>query len=427
MNEDNTYKSRREFLKTMALSGSVLALAGAPWLSVFGSTGKGADDKVRLAFIGTGSRGNYLLQNLFYVCDNLNIEVVALCDNYEPSLNIAIKTCADKGIKPTSYSNYKVMIEKEKLDGVFIATPLTSHASITVDCLTAGIHVFCEKAMARNLDDIKWMYDTQKETGKILQIGHQRLFNPIYLEGMQQIHDGKLGTIGQIRAYWHRNVDWRRPLPVGRPDLEKQINWRLYKEFSAGLLTELMTHQIQVANWALKASPVSVMGTGSIRFWNDGRDVDDNVALIFSYKDGTQCIYDSMTSNRKYGLEEQIMGNLGTIEFEVNKHYLETPPKAPGIQQLVNDIEHGIFDKINVGGVSWVPETATNFAGESIYKGKSKFDTALSLEGFVSFIRAGKAPKELLQEAYNASIWTILAEQAIDKGEKLTMPDKYII
>jgi predicted dehydrogenase len=253
------------------------------------------------------------------------------------------------------------------------------------------------------------------------------LFNPVYLEGMQRIHNGQLGTIGQIRAYWHRNNNWRRALPNNDLNFERQINWRLYKEYSAGLLTELMSHQIQVANWALQQTPVSVMGTGSIRYWNDGREVDDNIAVIFSYPDGTQCIYDSMTSNKKYGLEEQIMGNLGTIEFEVNRQYSEEPPATPGIQQLINDIEHGIFGKLPIGNSSWIPETASKYNGEPIISDNEFSDTAMQLEAFIGFIRQGKAPEKITTEGYNASVWTILAEEAIEKGEKLTLPDQYKI
>jgi hypothetical protein len=188
-----------------------------------------------------------------------------------------------------------------------------------------------------------------------------------------------------------------------------------------------MSHQIQVANWALQKTPVSVTGTGSIVFWKDGREVNDNVALIYSYDDGTQFIYDSMTSNKKYGLEEQIMGHKGTIEFETNRYHSETPPPAPGILQLLNDMESGFFEKVNIGGASWVPETALKYNGEPIVENTDFYDSALQLEGFISYIRKGKAPESLLKEGYNASIWTILGEKAIETGEKLTLSTKYQI
>lgn len=427
---ENKGKSRREFIRDLTLTGSVAFLASTPWLSVLGgddSKSKSAGNKVRVAFIGTGSRGMELMRNLVPVLAANNAEICALCDNFPDHLKMAVDYCKENGLSPKAYDDHRKLIEQAKPDGVIIATPLTEHTHITVDCLTAGIHTFCEKAMARTIEDVKKMYDTHVSTGKILQIGHQRLFNPIYLEGMKRIHGGDIGQIGQIRAYWHRNNNWRRPLPNNDQSLEKKINWRLYKELSAGLLTELMSHQIHVACWALGQNPVSVMGTASTVFWKDGRTVPDNIAIIFSYPNGVQCVYDSMISNKKYGLEEQILGHKGTIEFEVNRHYNETIPTAPGIRQLVNDIEHGVFDKINVAGSSWVPETAVTYKGEKIAPKDLYSDTQLELEAFVKFIREGKVPETMVKDSYYGSIWTLLAETAIDSGQKITLPEGFAV
>jgi len=169
------------------------------------------------------------------------------------------------------------------------------------------------------------------------------------------------------------------------------------------------------------------MGTGSIRFWKDGREVNDNIALIYSYDDGTQLVYDSMISNKKYGLEEQIMGHKGTIEFEVNRQYTENPPAAPGIQQLINDVEHGIFNNLPIGGSSWVPETASKYQGDPISDDTKFSDTGLQLEAFANFVRKGSAPEQITKEGYNASTWSILGETAIDTGQKLVMPAEFII
>ncbi|MGF7139144.1 Gfo/Idh/MocA family protein [Roseimarinus sediminis] len=423
-------QNRRDFIRQLALTGSAVSLAASPWLSAFAnnaSPGKGPNDRVRLAVIGTGSRGSQLMRHLFELIDETNIELIALCDNFQLHLDQSAAMCHSKGLTPKTYTDYRELIAKEKPDAVLIATPLHEHAHITVDCLESGIHVFCEKAMARTLDETKRMYDTHRSTGRILQIGHQRLFNPVYIEGMQRIHDGELGTIGQIRAYWHRNNNWRRPLPGNNQQLERKINWRLYKEYSAGLLTELMSHQIQVANWALQKNPVSVMGTGSIRFWNDGREVDDNIALIYTYDDGTQFIYDSMTSNKKHGLEEQILGHKGTIEFETNRQFSEDAPKIPGIEQLINNIENSLFESLPIGGASWAPETASKYKGNSILSGTDFADTGLQLEAFIQFIRQGSAPEKIALEGYNSSIWTMLGEIAIETGKKLEMPAEFII
>jgi len=235
--------NRREFLKKISIAtGSTVALSSMPWLKIFGEDkiGKSAQDKVRLGFIGIGDRGSALLKNVQTFEDILNVEIAAICDDYEPNYQRAIKFTNGKA---KAFYDYRELLAIKDIDGVVIATPLHEHAHITVDALHAGKHVFCEKAMARNLDDTKLMYDTHLKTNLILQIGHQRMFSPVYLDAIKRIHNGEIGQISQIRAYWHRSMNWRRPLP--KPELERKINWRLYEEYSAGLFTELLSHQNQ--------------------------------------------------------------------------------------------------------------------------------------------------------------------------------------
>ncbi len=420
--------SRRDFMGT-ALAGSALLLT-YPWLNVLGQdSNPDYSQRIRIGVIGVGSRGYLLLHYLLDLSEKINIEVVAVCDNYEPHYLRAIKKTESKA---KAFYDYHELLDMKDLDAVVIATPLNEHAHITIDALNAGIHVFCEKAMARTLEDVKAMADTHYSTGNILQIGHQRLFDPRYLTAIDLIKAGELGKITQIRAYWHRNNDWRRPLPEGRPDLERKINWRLYKEFSCGLMTELASHQIQVANWMKDDLPVSVMGTGSINYWKDGREVYDNVALIYSYKDGTQFIFDSMTSNRHYGLEEQIMGDLGTLELEVNKRYLENPPPPPepppppGIIQLMNDIKSGIFgDSIPLTNSSWTPELKVETNGINIAEKEHGFDESkVQLEAFIASVRNGVPTKGLFEQGYWASVWTLLGQQAIEEQKVITLPNE---
>ncbi|MBX3007148.1 MAG: Gfo/Idh/MocA family oxidoreductase [Melioribacteraceae bacterium] len=421
-------QNRREFLERISiLAGSSLAVTTMPWLKIFAdskSLGKSASDKVRLGIIGVGDRGSALLLNIKSFMNSMNVEIAAVCDDYEPNYLRALNLTEGKS---KGFVDYRKMLEMKELDGVVIATPLTEHAKLTIDALDSGLHVFCEKAMARTIEDVKLMYDAHINTNRILQIGLQRMFNPIYLEGIEKIHKGEIGQITHMRAFWHRNNNWRRLVPKDKPELERKINWRLYDDLSAGLLTELASHQIQVANWVKNSEPISVMGTGSINYWKDGREVFDNIACIFSYEDGTQMVYDSVTSNKHYGLEEQIMGDKGTVEFEVNKIYSETPPNPPAILKLINEIEKGVFDTIPIGGASWIPETAGQYKGEYISDNYKMDETKLQLEAFVKYIRENKAPEILTKHGYYSSLWSLLAEQAIKTGNRVTLPNGYRI
>ena len=419
--------NRREFLKKIsAFAGSTAVVASMPWLKTFSNDlhGKSPNEKVRLGVIGVGDRGRALLLNLQAFMNEANVEIAAVCDNYEPNYQRAINIT---GGKAKAFYDYRKLLEMKDLDGVIIATPLHEHKRMTIDALNAGMHVFCEKAMARSIDDVKLMYDAHVETKKILQTGHQRMFSPVYLTAIDKIHSGGLGKITHMRAYWHRNGDWRRPVPKGHPELDRKINWRLYDEYSAGLFTELLSHQMQVANWVKKSYPVSVVANGSINFWKQGREVYDDIACIFDYEDGTQFVYDSINSNKHYGIEEQILGSKGTMELEMNKIYSETPPPPPAILNLINDIEKGVFRTIPIGGASWIPETASNYHGEFIEQNYKMDESKLQLEAFVRYIREDKAPEELTLQGYYSSVWVLLAEQAAKTRERVELPKKYLV
>jgi predicted dehydrogenase len=425
--EDLFSINRREFLKKISLAaGSTVALASMPWLKIFNEPvyGKSANDKVRLGFIGIGDRGSALLKNVQAFENLLNVEIAAVCDNYEPNYQRAIKYTNGKA---RAFYNHLELLKMKDLDGVVIATPVTQHAHITIDALEAGLSVFCEKAMARTVDDTKRMYDAHIRTKHILQVGHQRVFSPVYLNAIEKIRKGELGQITHMRGYWHRHGDWRRPVPKDKPELDRVINWRLYDGLSAGLFTELLSHQLQVTNWVKDAFPASVVANGSLIYYTKNREVHDHISCLFNYPDGTQFIYDSINSNKHYGCEEQIIGSKGTMELEINKVYSETPPAPPAILQLINDIEKDVFDTIPIGGASWVPETASTYKGEFITDNYKMDETKLQLEAFVRYIRKGEAPEQLPIQGYYSTVWSLLAEQAAKTGQRITLDDKYRI
>ncbi|MGD8782508.1 MAG: Gfo/Idh/MocA family oxidoreductase [Ignavibacteria bacterium] len=416
--------NRREFLRKISFAS--LALASMPWLKVLGdeSSVKSANDRVRLGFIGIGNRGKALLKNVLVFADLLNVEIAAICDNYEPNYQRALKLTQGKA---KGFYDYRNLLNMKDIDGVVIATPLHEHAHITIDALDAGVHVFCEKAMARTLDDTKEMYDKHLRAKRILQIGHQRVFSPVYLNAIEKIRRGDLGQITHMRGYWHRNSDWRRPVPKDKPELERKINWRLYDEYSGGLFTELLSHQLQVINWVKDSFPISVVANGNLIYWKNKREVYDHVSCIYNYPDGSQFLYDSINSNKHYGSEEQIIGSKGTLELEDNKIYSETPPTPPAILQLIHDIENAVFDTIPVGGASWVPETAIDDNGVAIFDDHKMDETRLQLEAFVRYIRKGEAPEELPVQGYYSSVWSLLAEQAAKTNERVTLDNRYMI
>jgi predicted dehydrogenase len=410
--------TRRAFLDGVlkATAGAGMT-AAAPWAVSAAAAEPLQRDRVRLGVIGTGDRGRTLIRNIL---KTRNCTVAAVCDNFEPHL---VKGRALVAANTPAFADHRAMLDAGGLDAVVIATPLDMHAHQAFDAFGAGLHVWCEKAMARTIADCTAMVKRSQDSRKVLQIGHQRMFHPTYLNALKRVKAGEIGEITQIRASWHRNTSWRRPIPPGSTD--RKINWRLYRDASAGLMTELATHQLQIGGWFLDAVPTRVIGSGSICFWKDGREVYDHVALVYEYPDGRKFVYTSLLNNARYGCEEQIQGSKGTIEPELGRIYQEVPPKVLALQRMQEDVKRGHKRVVPIGGATWFPELPVTTPGDSL--GWGEYDeTMLQFEGFGEAVRAGKPLPGMLAQAYHASVASLLGEQAMDRGEAVTWPTNLI-
>lgn len=425
--------SLRQFIKDLGyMTGGVALLGTVPWLQSF-TTDKLKEiknEKARVALIGTGSRGQYHIHNLLRIP---HAEIVALCDDYPPNLKIASELC------PTAktYTDYKKLLEAKNIDGVIISTPLNWHAPMVLDSLAAGKHTFCEKSMALTMDECKSIYDFYLHTDKVLYFGMQRLFDEKYIKAIQMIHSGLIGEIVGIRCHWFRNNDWRRPVPS--PELERKINWRLYWESSAGLTTELATHQLEVANWAMKRVPESVVGMGDIVYWKDGREVYDSINLTYHYKNGVKTNYESLIANKYNGMSEQVLGNKGTMNLEKGQYFFEEVDPAPGILQLINNVEKKVFSTVPIAGPSWVPETAqkqkpryvidgpvhTTSGGSMIGADNDGSDQLLS--AFCQAAITGERAKDIVEECYSSTMLCLMGNQAIAEKRNIDFPEEYKI
>lgn len=409
--------SRRDFLKNIGLAGGGLLLSASPWLSAFSQKEETIGNRARLGIIGPGSRGRFLMS---FLAKNPKAEIMALCDIYQPSLDKALKLAPNAKV----YQDYRALLDDPTVDAVLVTTPLDRHYQMAMDVLDAGKHLFCEKALCYTIPECYEVYQKFKSGNRVFFIGQQRLFDPRYIKVMSMVHDGVFGEINAIRAYWYRNNDWRRSVPS--PELERLINWRLYREHSKGLMTELACHQLQTGTWALKRIPDRVMGHGALTYWKDGREVDDNVTCIYIFDNDVRMTYDSVISNKFYGLEEKILGKKGTVEPEKGKFYFEEVEPAPAFMRLVSDIENTLFDAVSFAGTSWEPESADANTGYYILGKSPKTDgTSLMLDAFVEAVITGKQPKGIAEEAYYASTLCLLGYQAMEEGGMLSFPDAY--
>jgi predicted dehydrogenase len=132
-------------------------------------------------------------------------------------------------------------------------------------------------------------------------------------DSIERVHKGEIGEPTQVYAYYHRSDNWRRTVP--KASLERQMNWRLYRESSGGLLEELGSHQIDIANWVFKEQPQDILGTTSIAVYNDGRTVWDNVQAILGYSRGRRLFFSSITDNALTGNQIWVYGTDGSLQI----------------------------------------------------------------------------------------------------------------
>ncbi len=412
-------QDRRDFLRNLGILGGGLLAATSPWLSIFADAGDTTGEKLKLGIIGPGSRGRFLMK---FLVGNSKVDIVAIADVYQPSIEAALEIVPNAKV----YRDYRKLLEDKRVQAVLVATPLNKHFQIVMDAMEAGKHVYCEKTIGYDMDQCKKMYDKHIETGVVFFTGQQRLFDPRYIKVMQMVHDGMFGEITKVRSWWNRNADWRRDVP--EPHLEKFINWRLYKESSKGLMTELACHQLQVGTWAIGKLPTRVMGHGSINYWKDGREVYDNVSTLYVFVDGRKMEWGSDIANKFYGLEEQILGSKGTVELERGKYFFEEIPPQPAFIQMLNEWQSDIFGDTAFAGTSWMAETAKPNIGKYILGKKPEADgSSLLTEAFVEAAICGRQPSGILEEGYYASILCLWGHEAITSGQILDFPSEYCI
>jgi len=336
--------NRRSFVK--AAGAATAAAATLSSQGPFVRKGKAQDSKIRYGFIGPGSRGYRLLQRHLQYMDIG--ECVAICDIYPPNLKQAIELFDGT---PTPYSDYREMLKQPDIDAVFVTVPLYVHYPITKAALEAGKHVFCEKSLVFTPEEVHGLRKIHEENPNlVIQVGLQRRYSQFYRAAKKLIDDGAIGKLTHIQAQWHRNTSWRRK---ATPEMEEQINWRLYRKYSGGLCAELMSHQVDVADWFFGAHPTSVMGVGGIDYWKDGRDIYDNIQLIFEYPTGQKLQYSSITTNRHLegrrvpgdGCREIIMGTDGAIEITLI-------PTGEGMW-FIDPMKQHMGEQKDGGGETW--------------------------------------------------------------------------
>jgi predicted dehydrogenase len=325
--------TRREFLATSAKLGALFA--AAPYIArAAGPSGKAT--QVNIALIGCGEQGRVLLNAALKIP---GVRFTAVCDIWPYHRTYAERLLKKFGHDPKSYEDYRELLSAHpELDAVLIATPDFKHAEHTVAALKAGKHVYCEKLMSNTVEGARSMVLAARETKKLLQVGHQRRSNPRYLHARDKIVRGSklLGRVTNISGQWHRAVtdDFGYPagqaLPEGKlnqygySNMHEFRNWRWFKRYAGGPMSDLGAHQIDVYNWMLGTNPRMCIASGGVDYYST-HEWYDNAIAIFEYPTSegiVRATYEVLTTTSAGGgYHEYFMGDLGALKISENPKY----------------------------------------------------------------------------------------------------------
>ncbi|HYP13115.1 MAG TPA: Gfo/Idh/MocA family oxidoreductase, partial [Bryobacteraceae bacterium] len=314
--------TRRDAMKAAGATGVALGVASklngkAP--AVLKSV-HAANNQIAYGVIGTGGRGQYLL-NLLKGVDTGRC--VAICDVSDEALK---KGEMSIGGSPKKYKDYRQLLADQSVEAVVISTPVYLHYPMLEDGLRAGKHVFCEKSLVFTAEEVHKVREIYPKSHpkQVLQVGLQRRYSEYYNTVKQMIEKGMLGDVKFMQAQWHRNPGWTM----------KPGNWRLYRKTSGGLAAELGSHHFDVADWMFDSTPEMVMGLGGLDTMHDGRDIYDNIQLIFKYPKGKKFIWSGSSTTSHLPLfggsrteqGEMISGTQGTVHITIGDGKMDAAP-----------------------------------------------------------------------------------------------------
>ena len=260
----------------------------------------------------------------------------------------------------------------------------------------------------------------------LFQIGHEYRYAPWVKESIRRVRAGDIGRPTHIYAYWNRNGDWRRSVPAPDPGgkLERLINWRLYRETSGGLGTELGSHHIDIANWVFGEPPESVLGTNSVCVYQDGRTVGDNVQMVFTYSQGRRLMFSSITDNAKNGNELWIYGTEGSAQITIEDATFFYEKKLSNQPTADKPVSKTIVERGVVTGASYSTGSEMPYRGpgERVQTGPAGDPTLDSIRSFVEAVRGEHGIEADVHVGFESGVACAVAHDAVFAEQRVGIP-----
>jgi predicted dehydrogenase len=315
--------SRRDFFRTT--SAGLLVTGALPALAAGPSKPRSPNARLQVGAIGLRYQGTV---------DTLVAQqygdIAALCD---VDRNVLEQARASFGSTPKIYDDYRDLLKDKKIDVVIIGTPDHWHSKIAIDACRAGKDVYVEKPLTLTIDEGKVLQRVVNETGRIVQVGSWQRSDHRFRLAAEMVRQGRIGQLQKVEVTLGPNVtggpfEHRKPpsklnwdLWQGQtpdvPYLEERChyNFRWWYEYSGGQMTDWGAHHVDIAQWAIGAQPVEILGTGTMPTVKDGFNVAVKFDAQCKFANGVEM---TVTDTGRNGIlftgsEGRMMVNRGTI------------------------------------------------------------------------------------------------------------------
>ncbi len=396
-----------------------------------------ANDHIQIALIGAGGQGQFDTKVAVQVP---GVKCVAVADCYNGRLEHSKEIW---GPDTFTTRDYKEILARKDIDAVIIGTPDHWHKQAAVDAMKAGKDVYCEKPMIHLYADGPEMIEASKKTGRILQVGSQRVSSVIYAKAKELLASGAIGQLNMVTARWDRNstmgawsytvppdastetCDWERFLGTAPKipfNAEHFFQWRKWKAYGTGVAGDLFVHLFSGTHFITGANgPTRGMATGGLRFWKDGRDAPDVMLGLFDYKEGFNL---SLRVNFVDGGEESegliFTGSEGTMEIGGGWVSVTRVPreKAPGymIESFPLAMQKAIVEDYKKKYPQEHPEGAPPVGYEKYVAPEGYLDSYDHFKNFFASVRSRKPVVEDAVFGYRAAGAALLSNLSMERG-----------
>jgi len=441
------------------LTASVVKSSASSYARILGS-----NDRIVLGQLGCGQRSSGHVHMVELAARQTPVEVAAVCDLWSVAREQRAAQVREAfKLDPKQYQYSEQMLANKDIDAVMIATGDFQHAKLCTEVVRAGKDCYVEKPFANDLDEAKQARDAVKQSKQVVQVGTQHRSEPYPLAVRDIIRSGKIGKIVHIEQEWNVNeerwrfvpddvgisqemlmdtdmewkrwmterksrlreedTDWKRWLlgkPYRRFDPHVYLEFRLYKDFSAGIFDQWLSHGCDLVHlWTDETYPETVVASGGVFVWKDGRENPDTCTAVVTYPKGFLYTYKTTFGN-SYRSFSRIQGRDGTIEnYGGEGASLFVVSKEGGRQELEPGDSGPTYSAVPLAApaqeqarVVHVPNApAPNSIGPDD-------DSVVHLMNWIEAMRGRKQPNATVDHGFSHALVCIMAARAYWSGKK---------